>query len=78
MKNPILMCNDEFGFFDDSSPELENKERPTIYNEYDNLNHPTLAKNSFKEATFLKDSTNSKIPKGLKRCFKVTFQPTRT
>lgn len=69
MNNPILI-NDEFGF---SSPELpaassriaENNTDFPIYNDYDNLNHPCLAKNNV-----LKDSTNIKKSKGLKRCLK--------
>ena len=73
MKNPIL-CNDEFGFLDECSPEPEKSDKLPIYNEYDSLNHPKLAKlNTLKESTIFKDATNSKKPKGLKRCFKVIF-----
>lgn len=78
MKNPIL-CNDEFGFLDECSPEPEKSDKLPIYNEYDSLNHPKLDKlNTLKESTILKDATNSKKPKGLKRCFKKSNSVSKT
>lgn len=65
MSNPIL----DFESFE-SSPEMPARRKPvefTIYNDYDNLNHTKISKNTLKDTTNIKKEKSS--GGGLKRRF---------
>lgn len=70
MSNPIL----DFESFE-SSPEMPARRKPvefTIYNDYDNLNHTKISKNTLKDTTNIKKEKSS--GGGLKRRFLVSVK----
>ena len=67
MNNPILTEDFKFDFDSpEPAPSRQIGDIP-IYNDYDNLNHPSLAKN------VLKDNTNIKKGKDTKRKFFMVY-----